>query len=303
MESITALLPGWVADPTAWTSWMSNPAAWVALATLIVMEIVLGIDNLVFVSIIANRVTQGKRAFARSVGLLLAMVMRLALIGAIAWIVSLTEIVFSAIGHDFSWKDMILIGGGLFLVWKATKEIHHHVDPDPDGDMFTGKVSMGLTTAILQIFLLNIVFSVDSIITAVGMTDIVPVMIIAVVVTVLAMLVVAGPLGRFIERNPTVVMLALSFLLVIGMTLIADGIGFHVPKSYIYVVMAFSGFVELMNILTRRAKANLKANAVAQAAQQTETAPQPSQTVLPTAPIEVPMPKVEPLKVEPVPAQ
>ena len=231
----------------------SQPEAWAALVTLIVMEVVLGIDNLVFISILTNKLPAENRRSARRIGLGLALVLRLVLLGAVAWIVQLTEPVFAAFGHDFSWKDIILIAGGLFLVWKATREIHHSVDlEDQPGDMVGRTVKTSFAAAIVQILLLDLVFSVDSIITAVGMTQHLPIMIIAVVVAVTLMLIASGPLARFIEANPTIVMLALSFLLMIGMTLIADGIGFHVPKGYIYAAMAFSGLVEALNMLARR---------------------------------------------------
>ncbi|MGV0878495.1 TerC family protein [Martelella sp. FLE1502] len=231
----------------------AQPEAWAALVTLIVMEVVLGIDNLVFISILTNKLPEASRQSARRIGLGLALVLRLVLLGAVAWIVQLTEPVFTAFGHGFSWKDIILIAGGLFLVWKATKEIHHNVDPEEEaGEIVGGAVKTGFAAAIFQILLLDLVFSVDSIITAVGMTDHLPIMIIAVVVAVTLMLIAAGPLARFIEANPTIVMLALAFLLMIGMTLIADGLGFHVPKGYIYAAMAFSGLVEALNMLARR---------------------------------------------------
>jgi len=177
----------------------------------------------------------------------------------VAWIVQLTEPVIELFGNAFSWKDMILIAGGLFLLWKATKEIHHSVDPTPGGDMFEGKqldnaVTMGFSAAITQILLLDLVFSVDSIITAVGMTDHVAIMVIAVVVAVTVMLLAANPLAKFINENPTVVMLALGFLLMIGMTLIAEGFGAHVPKGYVYAAMAFSAGVEVLNMMARRAR-------------------------------------------------
>jgi predicted tellurium resistance membrane protein TerC len=232
----------------------SDPTAWIALATLIVMEVVLGIDNLVFISILTNKLPAHQQTRARRIGIGLALIMRLGLLGTIAIIVQLTEPLFSAFGHGFSWRDLILIAGGLFLVWKATKEIHHSVDKDPGPDMFDGKrVQLGFAAAIGQILVLDLVFSVDSIITAVGMTDHVPIMVIAVVVAVTVMLLAAEPLAKFIEANPTVVMLALGFLLMIGMTLIAEGFGAHVPKGYIYAAMAFSGLVEGLNMLSRRA--------------------------------------------------
>jgi predicted tellurium resistance membrane protein TerC len=233
----------------------ADPAAWAALVTLIVMEVVLGIDNLIFISILTNKLPEHQQAKARRIGIGLALILRLALLGTIAFIVQLTQPLFTAFGHGFSWRDLILIGGGLFLVWKATKEIHHNVDPDPEGDMFDSRAaSIGFGAAIAQIIMLDIVFSLDSIITAVGMTDDLPIMVAAVVVAVALMLVAATPIATFIQRNPTVVMLALAFLLVIGMALIADGFGVHVPKGYIYAAMAFSALVEALNLLSRRAR-------------------------------------------------
>lgn len=237
----------------------SEPTTWVALATLIAMEVVLGIDNLIFISILTNKLPVHQRERARRIGISLALVLRLGLLGTVAWIVQLTEPVIELFGNAFSWKDMILIAGGLFLLWKATKEIHHSVDPTPGGDMFEGKqldnaVTMGFSAAITQILLLDLVFSVDSIITAVGMTDHVAIMVIAVVVAVTVMLLAANPLAKFINENPTVVMLALGFLLMIGMTLIAEGFGAHVPKGYVYAAMAFSAGVEVLNMMARRAR-------------------------------------------------
>jgi predicted tellurium resistance membrane protein TerC len=235
----------------------ADPAAWVALATLIAMEVVLGIDNLIFISILTNKLPEDRRMSARKIGIALALILRLALLGTVAFIVTLTQPIFTLFGHAFSWRDLILIAGGLFLVWKATKEIHHNVDPDPGEDMFGGVAGVvGITygSAIVQILLLDLVFSIDSIITAVGMTEHIPIMIIAVLVAVAVMLFAVEPLSRFIERNPTVVMLALGFLMMIGMTLIADGFGVHVPKGYIYAAMAFSTLVEVFNIMARRAR-------------------------------------------------
>jgi predicted tellurium resistance membrane protein TerC len=238
---------------------LQDPAAWIALITLIVMEVVLGIDNLIFISILTNKLPEHQRQQARRIGIGLALVMRLALLGTVAWIVQLTTPLFELFGHGFSWKDLILIAGGLFLVWKATKEIHHTVDPeDKPEDMVSSAANSTMSAAIGQILLLDLVFSVDSIITAVGMTEHLPIMVVAVLVAVTVMLLAANPLANFIEKNPTIVMLALGFLLMIGMTLIADGMGFHVPKGYIYAAMAFSGLVEALNMLARRRK---KANA------------------------------------------
>ena len=232
---------------------LQDPAAWIALITLVVMEVVLGIDNLVFISILTNKLPADQRERARRIGIGLALIMRLALLGTVAYIVKLTTPLFEAFGHGFSWKDLILIAGGLFLVWKATKEIHHNVDPiDQDEDFIASSMTSTLTAAIGQILLLDLVFSVDSIITAVGMTPHLPIMVAAVVIAVTVMLVASTPLANFIEKNPTIVMLALGFLLMIGMTLIADGMGFHVPKGYVYAAMAFSGLVEGLNMLARR---------------------------------------------------
>jgi len=233
----------------------SDPAAWIALATLVVMEVVLGIDNLIFISILTNKLPEHQRAKARRLGIGAALILRLALLGTVAWIVKLVDPVIELFGQAFSWKDIILIAGGLFLLWKATKEIHHAVDPEPEGDMFVGRAAtVGFGAVIVQILLLDLVFSVDSIITAVGMTPHVPIMVVAVVAAVTVMLLAADPLARFINNNPTVVMLALGFLIMIGMTLIAEGFGAHVPKGYLYAAMAFSAVIEGLNMLSRRAK-------------------------------------------------
>ncbi|EJL48562.1 membrane protein TerC, possibly involved in tellurium resistance [Rhizobium sp. CF122] len=239
---------------------VQDPAAWVALVTLVVMEVVLGIDNLIFISILTNKLPPEHREKARKVGIGLALVMRLALLGTIAWIVKLTTPIFELFGHGFSWKDIILIAGGLFLLWKATKEIHHNVDPaDHNEDFIATAATAGFTAAIGQILLLDLVFSVDSIITAVGMTPHLPIMVVAVIAAVTVMLVAATPLANFIERNPTIVMLALAFLMMIGTTLIAEGMGFHVPKGYVYAAMAFSALVEVLNMLARNARQRKKA--------------------------------------------
>jgi predicted tellurium resistance membrane protein TerC len=232
-----------------------QPATWAALVTLIAMEVVLGIDNLIFISILTNKLPEASREKARRIGIGLALLMRLGLLATVAFIVTLVQPVIELFGQGFSWRDIILIAGGLFLVWKATKEIHHSVDPAPSDDVFdTSKAVMTFGSAITQIILLDLVFSIDSIITAVGMTDHVPIMVVAVIVAVLCMLLAATPLANFIDKNPTVVMLALGFLLMIGTTLIAEGFGAHVPKGYIYAAMAFSVLVEILNMLSRRAK-------------------------------------------------
>lgn len=233
----------------------SDPTAWAALATLTAMEVVLGIDNLIFISILSNKLPEHQRSRARTVGIAAALILRLTLLGTVAVIVKLTDPVFEVFGQSFSWRDLILIAGGLFLVWKATKEIHHSVDPDPGPDSLNPAVTAtSVATVIGQILILDLVFSVDSIITAVGMTEHIPIMVIAVVIAVVVMLVAADPLANFIHANPTIVMLALGFLLLIGTTLIADGFGAHVPKGYIYAAMAFSALIEGLNMLSRRAR-------------------------------------------------
>ncbi len=247
---------------------LSDPAAWVALVTLVVMEVVLGIDNLVFISILSNKLPEALRQRARRIGISLALIMRLGLLSMLAFIVGLTQPVFElpfsapmgADGHAmidtvFSWRDLILIAGGLFLGWKATTEIHHTVDTQESDDLLDKRApaAIGFGAAIVQILALDIVFSIDSILTAVGMTEHLPIMMAAVIISVAVMLVASGPLARFIHDNPTVVMLALGFLLMIGATLIADGFGVHVPKGYIYAAMAFSGLVEGLNMAARRA--------------------------------------------------
>ncbi|MDR7146056.1 TerC family protein [Rhizobium sp. BE258] len=238
---------------------VQDPAAWVALVTLVVMEVVLGIDNLIFISILTNKLPPEHREKARKVGIGLALIMRLALLGTVAWIVKLTTPVFEVFGHGFSWKDMILIAGGLFLLWKATKEIHHSVDPaDHNEDFIANSATTTFSSAIVQILILDLVFSVDSIITAVGMTPHLPIMVIAVLAAVTVMLVAATPLANFIEKNPTIVMLALAFLMMIGTTLIAEGMGFHVPKGYVYAAMAFSALVEVLNMFARNARKRKK---------------------------------------------
>jgi len=232
----------------------ASPAAWVALATLIVMEIVLGIDNLIFISILTNKLPEQYRTKARRIGIGMALILRLGLLGTIAYIVQLTTPVFEVLGKAFSWKAMILIAGGLFLVWKATSEIHHSMTPQPEEktESVSSKVTLGFAAAIGQILMLDLVFSIDSIITAVGMTEHLPIMVIAVVVAVMVMLLASEPLAKFINDNPTVVMLALAFLIMIGMTLIAEGFGAHVPKGYVYAAMAFSATVETLNIVARQ---------------------------------------------------
>jgi len=256
----------------ALTELLSDPAAWAALITLIVMEVVLGIDNLVFVAIVSNKVAKAQRSQVRRTGIGLALILRLALLSMIAWIVGLTQPLFDlgvagpADAHGlpsfetaFSVRDLILAAGGLFLIWKATSEIHQTMSGEGHGEAsIATRAALGFGAAILQILALDMVFSIDSILTAVGMTDELPVMIAAVVVAVGLMLLAADPLAEFINRNPTVVMLALGFLLMIGAVLIAEGFGAHIPKGYIYTAMAFSAGVEALNIAARRRRAGRK---------------------------------------------
>ena len=236
-------------------SFAGTAEGWIALATLVAMEVVLGIDNLIFISILSNKLPEEHRARARRIGIGAALIMRLLLLTTVSWIAQLTAPVFTVLGEGYSWRDIILLAGGLFLVWKATKEIHHSVDPDDSKENMMGQTAtLTVGGAVFQILLLDLVFSVDSIITAVGMTDHIAIMYIAVIVAVLVMLLAADPLARFIQANPTIVMLALGFLLMIGMTLIAEGMGFHVPKGYVYAAMGFSALVELLNMMARRAR-------------------------------------------------
>jgi len=234
---------------------LSDPNVWAALAALTAMEVVLGIDNLVFIAVLSNKLPEHQRTMARRIGISAALMLRLVLLGTVAFIVRLTDPVFEVFDHPFSWRDMVLIAGGLFLVWKATKEIHHSVDPDPGPDSLNPAVSTTNVLAVIsQILLLDAVFSIDSIVTAVGMTEHIPIMVVAVIIAVISMLIAADPLADFIHENPTIVMLALGFLLLIGTTLIADGFGAHLPKGYIYAAMAFSVMIEGLNMLSRRAR-------------------------------------------------
>ena len=228
-----------------------EPSTWAALGTLIAMEVVLGIDNLVFVAVLSNKIAAPNRARVRRIGLGFALLFRLALLGSIAAVVQLTTPVATLFGHDFSPRDLILLAGGLFLVWKATREIHENVDAHPESHEKQTRSSLGMVAAIGQIIVLDLVFSIDSIVTAVGMTDHVAIMVVAVIAAVALMIWAADWLAPFINRNPTIVMLALSYLLMIGMTLIADGFGVHVPKGYIYAAMLFSAGVEALNTMAR----------------------------------------------------
>ena len=255
-------------------SLLTEPAAWAALLTLVLLEVVLGIDNLVFIAILSNKLPPEQQQRARRIGLFLALIMRIALLMVIGWLVTLRTPLFDlgisgepglhgepAFETAFSGRDLILLAGGLFLLWKATKEIHHSMDPaDPSDDVLDrnkGPAEIAFGAAIAQIIAIDLVFSIDSILTAVGMTDEVPIMIAAVIITVGIMLFAADPLARAIERNPALIMLALAFLVMIGLVLVADGFGFHVPKGYIYAAMGFSVSVELLNMVQRNRRARL----------------------------------------------
>lgn len=248
-----------------WVSVLHDPANWAALVALIAMEVVLGIDNLLFISILTNKLPAAYRKQARFTGIGAALVMRLILLSTVFVIVQLTAPVIVLAGQSFSWRDLILIAGGAFLLWKATKEIHHHMEhhqeAEEDKKTGTGAGSIGFASAIVQILLLDLVFSIDSIITAVGMTDYISLMVIAVLVSMLVMVVAANPLGNFIAANATIIVLALAFLMMIGMMLVAEGFGFHVPKGYIYTAMAFSAAVEGLNMLARRRRLSGKGQA------------------------------------------
>ena len=263
-------------------SLLSDPSAWAALLTLIVLEVVLGIDNLVFIAILSNKLPDDQQSKARRIGLMLALVMRICLLLLIGWLVTLQTPLFDlglegartehgvpSFETAFSGRDLILLVGGLFLLWKATKEIHHNMEPEDHAPDMLNKnqsvASITFSSAIAQIIALDLVFSIDSILTAVGMTDEIPIMVTAVVITVGVMLVAADPLAHFIEKNPTLVMLALAFLVMIGLVLIADGLGFHVPKGYIYAAMGFSVAVEVLNMFKRNRREAEKLSAGAEA--------------------------------------
>jgi predicted tellurium resistance membrane protein TerC len=232
--------------------WIFEPQAWIAFATLLALEIVLGIDNIVFISILAGKLPAAQQAKARYVGLGLAMVMRIILLFSISWVIGLTAPLFTVFQQEISGRDIILLVGGLFLIAKSTHEIHQRLEGEAHAAV---AAAASFSSVIIQILLLDIVFSLDSVITAVGMVNDINIMISAVVIAVLFMMAFAGPIGRFVERHPTVKMLALSFLLLIGMTLIAEGFDQHLPKGYIYSAMAFSVFVEVLNLRAKKPKA------------------------------------------------
>lgn len=232
---------------------LSDPDAWISLLTLTALEIVLGIDNLVFLAILAGRLPPAQQPLARRLGLGFALLTRLMLLFMLAWIITLTQPVFEVFGHGVSWRDIILLTGGLFLIGKATHEIHTSLEGEEHADASAaGKATASFMAVVIQIGIIDIVFSLDSVITAVGMAQHLSIMVAAVVISMIVMLIAAGPLSAFVSAHPTVKMLALSFLLLIGTTLVAEGVGFHFPKAYIYAAMAFSVLVEALNLLARR---------------------------------------------------
>ena len=233
---------------------LSDPQAWIAFATLTALELVLGIDNIIFISILVDKLPKEKREFARTIGLFMAMFMRIGLLLVLAWIVGLVTPLFTVLGQAISGRDLILILGGLFLIWKSTGEIHQSIEGEEEG-AGSKAVQATFTAVILQIMVVDLVFSLDSIITAVGMVDDVRIMIVAVIASVALMMLFAGPIGRFVSDHPTIKMLALAFLVVVGVVLVAEGFGHHVPKGYVYFGMAFSLGVEMLNIHTRKKSA------------------------------------------------
>ncbi len=233
--------------------WLASPEAWIALGTLTALEIVLGIDNIIFISILVGRLPERQRALARNLGLGLAMIARLGLLFSIAWVMGLTEPLFSVLGQEISGRDLILVGGGLFLLAKSTHEIHNSLEGPEGGHGSVAVATMG--SVLVQIAVLDIVFSLDSVITAVGLADHVSIMAIAIVAAVGVMLLAAGAIGEFVDQHPTIKILALSFLILVGVTLIAEGFEVHVPKGYVYFAMAFSVAVEMLNIRMRKRRA------------------------------------------------
>lgn len=253
-----------------------DPAAWVSFTTLLVLELVLGIDNLVFLAILADRLPPARQAAARRIGLGLALVARLAMLGGLAWLTRLTAPVLTVAGHGVSWRDMILIAGGAFLIWKAVREIHHRME-GADAHAAKSGATAGFAATIVQIVLIDAVFSIDSVLTAVGVADEVAVMAAAITVAVVVMLAASGPLAGFVRRHPTVKMLALAFLVLIGTTLVADGVGVHLPRGTIYAAMGFAALVEGLNLLAARRRqrpsgTRLSANISAQARQEKRSA-------------------------------
>jgi predicted tellurium resistance membrane protein TerC len=239
--------------------WISTPEAWIALLTLTALEIVLGIDNIIFISILVDRLPDHQQKKARLIGLGLAMIMRILLLLSLSWVMDLKDTLFAVINHEVSGRDLILLGGGLFLIWKSTQEIHHSLAGETEETQGTPQATMG--AILVQIAILDIVFSLDSVITAVGMADEVGVMITAIIIAVGVMMFCAQAIGEFVENNPTIKMLALSFLILVGTALLGEGMHFHIPKGYIYFAMAFAVAVEMLNLKLRKKKAGtLKLN-------------------------------------------
>jgi len=236
--------------------WIADPSAWMALATLTLLEIVLGIDNIIFISILVGRLPPAQRQRARLLGLAGAMLTRIALLLSLAWVMKLTSPLFSLAGEAISGRDLILLLGGLFLLAKSTHEIHHSMEAPHGEETSPAKAHSGFLATLVQIAILDIVFSLDSVITAVGMADHVPVMVLAIVIAVGVMMFAARPIGDFVERHPTIKMLALAFLILIGVALMAEGLDLHIPKGYIYFAMAFSLGVEMLNLRLRKTKAS-----------------------------------------------
>jgi predicted tellurium resistance membrane protein TerC len=230
--------------------WITDPTIWASLATLTALEIVLGIDNVIFVSIVSNKLPEHQRATARRIGLGLALVLRVVFLLMISWIIGLTAPIFTMADFALSWRDLILLAGGLFLMAKGTHEIHASVEGDGGSSGSVAQAAFGVV--VLQIVALDLVFSIDSVITAVGMVDDVGVMIAAVVISMVVMVIAAEPISRFVQEHPTVKMLALSFLLLVGVALIADGLHFHIPRGYLYFAVFFSALVEALNLFARR---------------------------------------------------
>jgi predicted tellurium resistance membrane protein TerC len=240
---------------------LADPQIWLSLLTLTVLEIVLGIDNIVFIAVLTQRLPPERQSAARRLGIAMALVTRLMLLFVISWVIGLTAPLFELFDHAVSWRDIILVAGGAFLIYKATHEIHESLEGEEEAEN-TAHVAAGFAAVVAQIAVLDIIFSLDSVITAVGMADHIWVMVTAIVIAMVIMLVSAGPVADFVQRHPTVKMLALSFLLLIGMALMADGAGFHIPKGYIYAAMGFSIFVEALNLLARRRRRERKAGPV-----------------------------------------
>ncbi|NJL07744.1 MAG: TerC family protein [Methylacidiphilales bacterium] len=254
--------------------WIADPGAWAALVTLTVMEVVLGIDNIVFISVLVSRLPAEQAKRARQIGLSLALIFRIVLLMFLTWLIGLTDPLFTVLGEAVSWRDVILAAGGLFLLYKAVHEIHAEIEHDPSAAVTGATAGTAFAFVIFQVIIIDIVFSVDSIITAIGMAENIEIMVLAVIIAVIVMYVASGPVSHFITEHPTTKMLALAFLLLIGVALVADGMGFHIPRGYIYFAMAFAAGVELVNVMAskkrrRRNGGVIAADAPDQPAQET----------------------------------